>query len=159
MNSIFLRVYGGLLAVLVLVALLGFATLQLVNQARRDTSREHLARGTFRLMADYLRELAPVERRRALALGSRLLGVPLQLERIDRLTLDTSQRKQLQRGRVLVEPTGAHGVLIHSLLPTDERLVLSADVQQISEQLARATLYLLIDELRRHPAEEQPQRL
>ena len=159
MNSIFLRVYGGLLAVLVLVALLGFATLQLVNQVRVDNYRENLANGTFRLMADNLRELTPVERRRALALWSRLLGVPLQLERIDRLTLDNSQRKQLQRGRVLVEPTGAHGVLIHSLLPTDERLVLSADVQQISEQLARATLYLLIDELRRHPAEEQPQRL
>ena len=58
MNSIFLRVYGGLLAVLVLVALLGFATLQLVNQVRVDNYRENLANGTFRLMADNLREPA-----------------------------------------------------------------------------------------------------
>ena len=34
MNSIFLRIYGGMLSVLVLVALLGVATLHLANEVR-----------------------------------------------------------------------------------------------------------------------------
>src|SRR5690606_38817110 len=33
------------------------------------------------------------------------------------------------------------------------------EVEQVSEQLARATIYLLIDELIRYPADEQPARL
>src|SRR5690606_12985865 len=40
-----------------------------------------------------------------------------------------------------------------------ERLLLTGDVEQISEQLARATVYLLMDELVRFPVNEQPQRL
>lgn len=51
MNSIFLRIYGGMLAVLVLVALLGAGGLQLLNEVRADRHREVLASGTFRLMA------------------------------------------------------------------------------------------------------------
>jgi two-component system, OmpR family, sensor histidine kinase RstB len=38
-NSIFLRIYGGMLAALVLVALLGVAALQWVNQIRSDEYR------------------------------------------------------------------------------------------------------------------------
>ncbi|HBS78921.1 MAG TPA: two-component sensor histidine kinase, partial [Pseudomonas sp.] len=51
MNSIFLRIYGGMLAVLVLVGLLGVGGLHLLNQVRADQHREALAAGTFRLMA------------------------------------------------------------------------------------------------------------
>ncbi|MFP3334440.1 two-component sensor histidine kinase, partial [Pseudomonas sp. SIMBA_064] len=40
-----------------------------------------------------------------------------------------------------------------------EDLMLVAQIKQISEQLARATLYLLADELVRYPVTEQQQRL
>ena len=78
MNSIFLRIYGGMLGVLVLVALLGAGGLHLLNQYRADDHRERLASGTFRLMADNLAPMNEVERRRALAVWSRLLGIPLE---------------------------------------------------------------------------------
>ncbi|NVJ11758.1 two-component sensor histidine kinase, partial [Myxococcus sp. AM001] len=61
MNSIFLRVYGGMLAVLVLVALLGVGALQLLNDVRVDQYRERLAQGTFRLMADNLSPMVDIE--------------------------------------------------------------------------------------------------
>src|SRR5690606_40222625 len=77
MNSIFLRIYGGMLAALVLVGLLGIGTLHLVNEVRGDLYREGLARGTFRLMADNLLPMNEVERKRALVVWSRLLGIPL----------------------------------------------------------------------------------
>lgn len=48
MNTIFLRIYGGIIASLVLVALLGVGALQLTNEVRSDQYREQLARGTFR---------------------------------------------------------------------------------------------------------------
>lgn len=158
MNSIFLRIYAGMLAVLVLVALLGVGALQLLNEVRVDQYRERLAQGTFRLMADNLAPLEDVERRRAVAVWGRLLGVALQITPLSAVGLDGSTRNDLRRGQVLVQQTGAHEARVYSQLG-DQPLLLMADVQQVSEQLARATSFLLIDELVRYPWDEQPRRL
>ncbi|MDX1300416.1 MAG: two-component sensor histidine kinase, partial [Pseudomonas sp.] len=158
MNSIFLRIYAGMLAVLVLVALLGVGALQLLNEMRVDQYRERLAQGTFRLMADNLTPMVEIERRRAVVLWGRLLGVPMQVTALAEAGLDSSSRNKLRRGQVLVQQTGPHEARIYSQLG-DQPLLLVADVQQVSEQLARATSFLLIDELVRYPWDEQPGRL
>ncbi|WP_342247310.1 ATP-binding protein [Pseudomonas sp. OTU5201] len=159
MNSIFLRIYGGMLVTLVLVALLGVFTIHQVNQVRADQYRESLARGTFRLMADNLQPMNEVERRRAVVLWGRLLGIPLELRPMEGSKLDSSARNRLVRGQVLVEETGPHAARVFGLVSVSERLMLTGEVEQISEQLARATVYLLMDELVRFPVNEQPQRL
>tara|TARA_R110000868_G_scaffold226515_2_gene479093 strand:+ start:2291 stop:3892 length:1602 start_codon:yes stop_codon:yes gene_type:complete len=158
MNSIFLRIYAGMLAVLVLVALLGVGALQLLNDMRVDQYRERLAQGTFRLMADNLTPMVDIERRRAVAVWGRLLGIPMQVSSLPEAGLDSSARNNLRRGQVLVQQTGPHEARIYSQLG-EKPLLLVADVQQVSEQLARATSFLLIDELVRYPWDEQPQRL
>ncbi|WP_220813558.1 ATP-binding protein [Pseudomonas paralcaligenes] len=159
MNTIFLRIYGGIIASLVLVALLGVGALQLTNEVRSDQYREQLARGTFRLMADNLAPMAELDRRRALATWSRLIGVSLELQDLSAEPLDGRARGRLLRGQVLVEQTGPHAARVYALVSAEERLVLSTEVEQISEQLARATVYLLMDELVRSPIVEQPRRL
>ncbi|MGF6593943.1 ATP-binding protein [Pseudomonas sp. 2835] len=158
MNSIFLRIYGGMLAALVLVAVLGVLSLHLLNEVRAGQYRERLAHGTFTLMADNLAPLDAVERKRALLIWERLLGIPLELQVLSSTALDGSQRSQLQRGQVLVEKTGPHAAKVLRQVG-DQDLLLVGEVQQISEQLARATIYLLADELVRYPVAEQPQRL
>lgn len=159
MNSIFLRIYAGMLGVLVLVALLGVGTLHLVNEVRSEQYRERLARGTFRLMADNLAPMDQLERRRAVAVWARLLGIPLSIQALSEAPLESGARKRLLRGQVLVRQTGPHAAEVYSLIGEHEQRVLTGEVQQISEQLARATVYLLIDELIRYPVAEQPQRL
>ncbi len=86
MNSIFLRIYGGMCAALVLVAVLGVLALHLLNQTRSEQYRERLAHGTFSLMADNLRPMNGTERRRALAVWERLLGIPWPCRRFPRPT-------------------------------------------------------------------------
>lgn len=159
LNSIFLRIYGGMLAAIVLVALLGVATVHLVNQVRSDQYRENLARGTFRLMADNLAPMSEVERRRSTALWGRLLGIPLEIQPLLDTSLDSRERARLLHGQVLVEQTGPHAAKIFSLVSEAEGVMLTSEVGQISEQLARATVYLLMDELVRYPQAEQPRRL
>ena len=107
-NSIFLRIYGGMLAVLVLVALLGVLSLHLVNEVRAAQHREGLAQGTFSLMADNLALQNDTERKRSLLIWERLLGVPLALQPMTARTLDGGQRARLYRGLVVVEKTGPH---------------------------------------------------
>ena len=159
MNSIFLRIYGGMLAALVLVALLGVAALHLVNQVRGDEYRERLAQGTFRLMADNLKPQNESARRSSLSQLQSLLGIPLQLQGLAEQPLDHAARTRLLAGQVLVRQSGAHAAKIYSLVSAAPELVLIGEVRQVSEQLARATVYLLSDELLRYPVAEQPQRL
>ncbi len=158
MNSIFLRIYGGMLAALVLVAVLGVLSVHLLNEVRAAQYRERLAHGTFTLMADNLVALGEVERKRNLLIWERLLGIPLELQSMAAAGLDGGQRSQLQRGQVLVEKTGPHAARVMRQIGTED-LLLVGEVEQISEQLARATIYLLADELVRYPIGEQPRRL
>ncbi|UVJ42938.1 ATP-binding protein [Pseudomonas sp. LS1212] len=158
MNSIFLRIYGGMLAALVLVAVLGVLSLHLLNEVRSDQYRERLAHGTFTLMADNLAHMTEVERKRSLVIWERLLGIPLALQHFDQARLENGQRSQLARGQVLVEQTGPHAAKVLRQVG-QEPLLLTGEVQQISEQLARATIYLLVDELVRYLVSEQPRRL
>ncbi|OCX96368.1 MAG: two-component sensor histidine kinase [Pseudomonas sp. K35] len=159
MNSIFLRIYGGMLGVLVLVALLGAGGLHLLNQHRADDHRERLASGTFRLMAHNMSSMTPIERRQAANLWGRLLGIPLRVRTLDDVSLDSRLEARLLRGQVLVEQIRPQSTTVFSLVSAQDRLVLTGEVEQLSEQLARATIYLLIDELIRYPEAEQPQRL
>ena len=159
MNSIFLRIYGGMCAALILVALLGVLALHLLNNVRSEQYRERLAHGTFSLMADNLQPMSEIERRRVLALWERLLGIPLALQTFAQTSLDSGQRSRVLRGQALVEQTGPHAARVYRLVSDKEQLLLTGEVQQISEQLARATIYLLADELVRYPVAEQPQRL
>src|SRR5690606_10249430 len=73
--------------------------------------------------------------------------------------LDGRARGRLLRGQVLVEQTGPHAARVYALVSAAEKLVLSTEVEQVSEQLARATVYLVMDELVRQPIAEQPRRL
>ena len=165
MHSIFLRIYGGMLGVLVLVALLGVLTLHLANTVRGEQYREHLAQGTFALMADNLKLMNSIERTRALAVWERLLGIPLALETAEQAHLDGGARNRLSRGQVVVEQTGPHAARVfREVEPAasdkpGSAVLLTGEVQQISEQLARATIFLLLDELVRYPVDEQPVRL
>ncbi|MHC6224426.1 ATP-binding protein [Pseudomonas sp. X10] len=158
MNSIFLRIYGGMLAVLVLVAVLGVLSLHLVNEVRAGQHRERLAQGTFSLMADNLALQNEVERKRSLLIWERLLGIPLDLQALSATPLDGSQRNRLQRGQVVVEKTGPHAARVLRQVGQQD-VLLVGEIKQISEQLARATLYLLADELVRYPVTEQRQQL
>jgi len=158
-NSIFLRIYGGMCAALILVAVLGVLALHLLNEVRSEQYRERLAHGTFSLMADNLQPMNPTERRRALLVWERLLGIPLNLQTFSQTGLDLGERTRVLRGQALVEQTGPHAAKVYRLVSEQEQLVLTGEVQQISEQLARATIYLLADELVRYPVAEQPKRL
>ncbi len=159
MNSIFFRIYGGLLAALILTAGFGALALHLTHEIRAEQHRERLATGTFHLMASNLETLDIIERKRAIALWSRLLGVPLQIKSAESLQLERSDLAHILRGRVLVQHSAAIPARIYTLVSAVEQTVLVGEVRRISEQLARATIYLLIDELIRYPAGEQAAQL
>ncbi|HDZ57339.1 MAG TPA: HAMP domain-containing protein [Pseudomonas xinjiangensis] len=159
MNSIFFRIYGGMLLVLITVSLLALVGIRLLNDVRAEDYRERIASGTFRLMADNLAPMDDAERLRALAAWTRLIGVPLELRKLDELGLESAYWARLIRGQVLVRPEQMPELRIYALVDLPEGVVLTTSIQRISEQLGRATLYLIADELVRHPETDMPKRL
>ncbi|QLF92507.1 HAMP domain-containing protein [Pseudomonas sp. ABC1] len=159
MNSIFLRIYGGMLAVLVLVGLLGAFSLHWLNEVRTDRYREAMAGGTFRLMAQAMQEMTAVQRRQAANDWGRMLGAALRVRTFDDARLDPGMESRLLRGRLLVEQLRPGQFTLYSLVSAEERLLLAGELAQIGEQMARTTSRLLIAELIRYPEDEQPARL
>lgn len=159
MNSIFLRIYGGMLLILVTVSLLALLSIHLINDVRAEDYRERIASGTFRLMADNLNPMDNAERLRAMAAWQRLIGVPLELKPLEELDLDSGSWARLIRGQVLVKPRGTDDVRVYSLVDLHSELVLTTEIHRITEQLGRATLFLISDELVRRPEADMPLRL
>ena len=158
MNSIFLRIYGGILLVLIAVLLLALLVIQQVNGIRAEDYRERIASGTFRLMADNLAPMDNAERRQMMKVWERLLGVTLELRELSELHLDSSGWAKLLQRTILVRPRDKE-VLVMALVDVRTDTVLVADIQRVSEQLGRATLFLIADELVRHPEADMPMRL
>lgn len=159
MNSIFLRIYGGMLLVLVTVLLLALVAVHQINGIRAEDYRERIASGTFRLMADNLEPMDHAERRQAMNVWQRLLGVPLELHALADLQLDAGSWSRLLQGAVLVRPTDDNDVRVMAMVDTPNEVVLVTNIQRVSEQLGRATLFLIADELVRHPESDMPSQL
>lgn len=159
MKSIFLRIYGGMLVVLIAALLLALFGVHQINDIRTGEYRERVARGTFRLMAANLEHMEAAERRQRMNIWQRLLGVPLNLQELSELKLDSTSWSKLLKGHVLVQPEGDVEVRVMVLADQHTEEVLVADIQRVSEQLGRATLYLIADELVRHPESAMPSRL
>src|SRR3546814_12257841 len=107
---------------------------------RADQHREALASGTFRLMAHNMSSMTPIERRQAANLWGRLLGIPLRVRTLEDIRLENRLETRLLNGQVLVEQVRPNSVTIFSLVSAEDHLAMTGEVEQLSEQLARATI-------------------
>ncbi len=155
MNSIFLRIYGGMLAAVLLVGMLAYGTVQLVNSYRADVYRETMARGTFYLMARGLqRQKTPEELERWRQVLGRLMSAEINLRVPAELELAEDEAARLASGRVLMrlDDDQGHADIIFQL-PGEQRY-LTTRMKKVSEQQARATALLILDELSQFPSSQ-----
>ena len=155
MNSIFLRIYGGMLAAILVVGLIAYGAVQLVNSYRADVYREQMARGTFYLMARGLqRQQTAEELERWRQVLGRLMAADIKLLVPAELELTEQELERLAAGRVLMRLDDSQGYAdIYFQLPGEQRY-LSTRMTRVSEQQARATALLILDELSQFPSSQ-----
>lgn len=155
MNSIFLRIYAGMILAMLLVGAFAYGMVQLVNDYRSDLYREQMAHGTFYLMARGLQRQAEPEAREARrALLTRLMGAEIELRDEHTLALSYRERMALEDGRVVMrvaDPRSFADIMFQ--LPGESRYIYTR-MDKVSEQQARATALLLLDELAQYPLDE-----
>lgn len=153
MNSIFLRIYGGMLLAVLLVGSAAYGTVQLINLHRADIYREQMARGTFYLMALGLqRQKTPEELTRWRQVLGRLMATDIHVRTPSETSFTENELQRLQEGKVVMRLDDAQGYAdIFYQLPGEERY-LETRMNRVSEQQARATALLILDELSQFPS-------
>ncbi|MAX55094.1 MAG: two-component sensor histidine kinase [Alcanivoracaceae bacterium] len=157
MNSIFLRLYGGLLLALCFIGAITYASVELVNHYRSDLYREAMARGTFYLMAEGYQRYESQERERWSQVLSKLFNAEITLKNAQELQLGYREDLHLSDGLVVMRLNDSEGYAdILFQLPGEDAYI-TTRMTKVSEQQARATAVLILNHLSHFPeAEWQP---
>lgn len=147
MNSIFLRIYGGMLSAMVLIAFFSYLAFVEINDYRSSQFRESMAKGPMLLIADGVAKHTGDYRERWLAAVSRLMGVKFSAISAEDTDLGASDLSSLARGNVLVRlDAGDEFADLYVKVP-EENLYVTARMNKVAEQQARAVAVLLLDRL------------
>ena len=151
MNSIFIRIYGGMLLSLLVVGLLSYIFVERGNAIRTEAYREAVAQGTFHLIANGAARYRAESRTEWIAKVEGWIGERMYVEPIVDVDLNTDSIEAMQSGRVLVR-TGDDGLLhLYVKIPTEEHLLIHMKLREFSAQQARGTIRLVIEELSHYP--------
>jgi two-component system, OmpR family, sensor histidine kinase RstB len=155
-SSIFVRIYGGLLLVISMVALSTYLFIQVVNDYRASEYRESMATGFFRLVAVGI-ERQPVGTLRDAWLeeASTLMDNKIVLVDAKSADFDSAEKITLLEGRAVVRVNVQHNYAdIFSLVSAKEELYLKARMSKVSEQQAKAMAIFLLDDLEHYQGQE-----
>ena len=147
MNSIFLRLYGGLLLALCFIGAITYGAVELVNSYRSDLYREKMARGTFFLMAEGYQRYEAGERDRWSQVLSKLFGAEIGLKSREELALGYRETLHLEDGLVVMRLNDDEGYADILFQIPDEDAYINTRMTKVSEQQARATAVLILNHL------------
>lgn len=143
--------------ILSIVIVSGFAYFgaEVVNGVRAEAYRGEMARGTFYLMARGIqRQKTDEETERWRDVLGRLMGADLTLRYDSDLTLSDDERERLAGGNVVMQLSEERGFAdIYFQLPGEQRFIVTR-MNKVSEQQARATALLVLDELAQYPLDQ-----
>lgn len=160
MNSIFLRIYGGILLMVMLIGLLAYGSIQLTDYYRAADYRQRMAHGTFYLIAQGVERYATdEERQKWLQLVSHLVGAQIEIASAKTLELSSGEKRELADGQVVLrlDDTQSQADILYAL-PQSEGYI-HTSMSKVSEKQARATALLVLDALGRTPATRWPQEM
>jgi two-component system sensor histidine kinase RstB len=159
-SSIFVRIYGGLLLVISMVALCTYLLIQVVNDYRATEYREAMATGFFRLVAVGIeRQPAGALRDAWLEEASTLMDAKIILVDDKTAEFNSTELTTLQEGHAVVRLNLQQNYAdIFSQVSAKEALYLKARMSKVSEQQAKAMAIFLLDDLEHYQGQE-PERL
>lgn len=165
-QSIFLRIYIGLLLVCLLVAFFAQLLISTINTERSQTYREDMATAAFYLVKEGLLRQRDMEQRNYWLMdASRLFDARLEISPLSSVDLKTSEIKRLEKSQAIVHANYEQmpAEIFYKLDATDDDKnadILVAKVNKVSEQQIKALGALLLDDLSYYPSlEEKTQRL
>ena len=155
-SSIFVRIYGGLLLVITLVAGCTYYAVQAVNEYRAESYREDMATGVFHLIALGASRQAPGPARDAwLADASRLMDTDLSVVPATKEAFTSTDYSHMAKGRAIIRVFANQNFAdIYARLPGQPELYVKTRMSKLSEQQAKAMAVFFVEELAHYPQQE-----
>ena len=102
-HSIFLRIYAGLVILVVLVAIFGYLLVQIINYQRAQEYRESLTDGiAFVISEGVARQQTPQQKMDWISDASDLLELPIYYLESNKVELSRSELKRIEKQQAVV---------------------------------------------------------
>ncbi len=148
MGRIFLRIYGGILSVIVVVGLLVLFTLLLFNEWRKQEYREDLTSGSVWLISEGLERYIPEFQPYWLEYIGGYLGTEVKVTDCGELNASFFERTKLSEGRPVIRTSqDSNTILYHRPDVAGEQCIELDFPNLVSPEIARLTTGLIYDEL------------
>lgn len=157
-QSIFLRIYAGLLLVCLLVALFAQLLLATINAERVQSYRENMATAGLHLVSEGVaRQNSDVARKRWLSDVSILFDNDFHLETINKNNFKNSELNRLEKQKSVVrfDDKTTDAEIFHKV--ADSNQVIHVHIKKLSEQQMKGLGVLLLDDLSYYPTVEAKQ--
>ncbi len=155
----FVRIYLGLIGIILAAILASYLLFSTVNEARLITYNEDIFSGTFSLIREGLSRHKGKKQEQWLSIVKRLSGLDLQLPYSNQVELSADERQKLKAGEIVFrfdEPEEIFHVFaaITNAQEKDFQLV-STTIKSVTEQQLRVSALLVLNELGRFSAKDR----
>lgn len=156
-HSIFLRIYAGLVILVVLIAIFSYLLVQIINYQRAQEYRESLTDGlSFVISQGVARQQTDQQKRDWISDASDLLELPIYYVGADRVDLTRAEQKRIkeQKSAVRYDAKTATAYVILGL-QDDPQHYLYVKVDKIGERQMKAVPIFILDYLIYYPGQER----
>ena len=156
-HSIFLRIYAGLVILVVVVAIFGYLLVQIINYQRAQEYRESLTDGiAFVISEGVARQQTPQQKMDWISDASDLLELPIYYLESNKVELSRTELKRIDRQQAVVRYDAEQGVAYLIIgLKDDPKHYLYVKVDSINEKQMKAIPIFIWDYLVYYPGQER----
>lgn len=135
-HSIFLRIYAGLLILMVLVACSGYVLTQIINYQRAQEYRESLTDGMAYIISEGIaRQPNQQQKEDWISDASNLLGLPIFYIRADQVSLSRAENRRIAEQKAVVRYEAENSIAYVVMgIKDDPEHYLYAQIDEITEQ-------------------------
>jgi len=162
LNSIFLRIYGGMVLVCIVIGIIFYISLEAINFFRLQYYRTTLVEGPVKLIAELTVDQPADYRARWVSDVGRLLDANMELVSADAISLSQSELRELNKNKILLRLTdqfNREGEAIIAINEQDDTRYLVASGEYLTEQQGRGMAELVSQYLSKFPITDWNYRL
>ena len=156
-HNIFLRIYAGLVVLVLLVALLMYFLVQIINQNRAQTYREDMADGVAFVMGQVLSKQPSLQSQRDWVNDvSQVLELPIDLVTRDKISLTRTEQYRLKHQQAVVRFDNKNAIAdIYGTVDKMPGQYLHIRVNKLTESQIKVIPILILEDLVYYPGKEE----
>lgn len=156
-HSIFLRIYAGLVILVVLVAIFGYLLVQIINYQRAQEYRESLTDGIAYVIGEGVaRQQTEQQKTDWISDASDLLELPIYYLESTKVELSRAEQKRIQNQKAVVRYDAEQGIAYLVIgLKNDPKHFLYIKIEAIGERQMKALPIFIWDYLVYYPGQEK----